>query len=120
VWKKETLDGIIDDLEKWQRRFDPSWFLRMKIASPVIDEELTRAKKDQSSVTAPVPGGTRRLRGSAASVKFPLTAARGLRDVVSLQPQQQFAIFLPSAQIETIDIPFSCAKAGRHKLDDKK
>jgi hypothetical protein len=43
-WKyallKECLDGAINDLETWQRMFDPSWFLIMKAASPLIDAEL--------------------------------------------------------------------------------
>ncbi|KAK7417927.1 hypothetical protein QQX98_004229 [Neonectria punicea] len=40
---KEALDGVIRDLEEWQRRFDPSWYLIMCIASPVVDNQLRKA-----------------------------------------------------------------------------
>jgi hypothetical protein len=120
VLKKDTLDGVINDLEKWQRRFDPSWFLLMKIANPIIDRELDRAKQGQSGTITTVPGGSGRSRGSVLPAKSPLTIAGGLRDVLSLEPQKQIAIFLPAAQIETIEIPFSSVKAGRHKSGDNK
>ncbi|KAL5312959.1 hypothetical protein ACEPPN_019385 [Leptodophora sp. 'Broadleaf-Isolate-01'] len=41
AYAKAALDGIIDDLEKWQRMFDPSWFFLACIAIPVIDQQLT-------------------------------------------------------------------------------
>ncbi|KPM38092.1 hypothetical protein AK830_g8502 [Neonectria ditissima] len=40
---KDALDGVIRDLEEWQRRFDPSWYLIMCIASPVVDTQLRKA-----------------------------------------------------------------------------
>jgi len=43
VFAKSSLDGLISDLGNWQRRFAPSWFLIMKIASDAIGRELERA-----------------------------------------------------------------------------
>lgn len=40
AWVKDALDDVIRDLEEWQRRFDPSWFLIMRMANPVIDNQL--------------------------------------------------------------------------------
>ncbi|KAH7163003.1 hypothetical protein B0J13DRAFT_615609 [Dactylonectria estremocensis] len=40
AWVKEALDDVIRDMEEWQRRFDPSWFLIMRIADPAIDNQL--------------------------------------------------------------------------------
>ncbi|RSL79960.1 hypothetical protein CEP51_006948 [Fusarium floridanum] len=40
VFKKESLDKAIDELETWQRVADQSWFLIMKIAHPHIDQAL--------------------------------------------------------------------------------
>lgn len=40
AYTKAALDGIIDDLEKWQRMFDPSWFFLTRITVPVIDQQL--------------------------------------------------------------------------------
>ncbi|KAF3359139.1 hypothetical protein VdG1_05187 [Verticillium dahliae VDG1] len=44
---KDALDGVIRDLEEWQRRFDPSWFLIMRMANPAIDQQL-RESREQS------------------------------------------------------------------------
>lgn len=43
-WKyavfQQKIDGAIEDLELWQRMFDPSCYLIMKAAAPRIDSEL--------------------------------------------------------------------------------
>ncbi|KAF2278166.1 uncharacterized protein EI97DRAFT_247271 [Westerdykella ornata] len=43
-WKyalvKDSIDNAIEGLEVWQKIFDPSWYLIMRMASRVIDEEL--------------------------------------------------------------------------------
>ncbi|KAF3927072.1 hypothetical protein AA313_de0203043 [Arthrobotrys entomopaga] len=43
VFKKEKLEKSVEDLESWQRLFDPSWFLIMTIANPVVDQQLADA-----------------------------------------------------------------------------
>ncbi|KAF3923634.1 hypothetical protein ABW21_db0205811 [Orbilia brochopaga] len=40
VWKKEKLEKSVSELESWQRLFDPTWFLIMTVASPIVDERL--------------------------------------------------------------------------------
>ena len=51
--KKKSLEAIIDDLEKWQTRFDPSWMLLILMENPSINVELAKeskkAQSDQSS-----------------------------------------------------------------------
>jgi hypothetical protein len=37
---RKSLDVAIDELDMWQRTFDPSWYLIIKAASPQIDVEL--------------------------------------------------------------------------------
>ncbi|KAF9890376.1 hypothetical protein FE257_006044 [Aspergillus nanangensis] len=57
AYAKSCLEGIIVDLEKWQRRFDPSWFLLARIAVPVIDQQLLAEEEKtpgQSSVVSSV------------------------------------------------------------------
>jgi hypothetical protein len=53
AYAKASLNGIIDDLEKWQRMFDPSWFFLARIAVPVIDQQLTEkgAAKSKAILT---------------------------------------------------------------------
>jgi hypothetical protein len=48
VYAKASLDSIIDDLGKWQRMFDPSWFFLARIAAPAIDQQLTEKSATQS------------------------------------------------------------------------
>ena len=41
---KGSIDRAIDQLREWQRNFDPGWFLTLKIAKPVIDQELAESR----------------------------------------------------------------------------
>jgi hypothetical protein len=97
-WKyvllKECLDKAIEDLENWQRMFDPTWFLIMRVASPLIDAELAKDNPQHAS----------------------FSTAHHLRDALKDDPQMNVHVFLPqdglkSAQI--LDIPFSSAKNAR-------
>lgn len=45
---KKGLDEIIEDLDKWQKMFDPSWFLILMISNPLIDQQLDRNGPDTS------------------------------------------------------------------------
>ncbi|CAG8063123.1 unnamed protein product [Penicillium nalgiovense] len=52
VYFKQRLKRIVSDLEEWQRRFDPSWYLITRIADPVVDKRLKEAilSRDPSAV----------------------------------------------------------------------
>lgn len=96
LWK-ESIDGVIEDLGNWQKIFDPSWYLIMKVASPIIDQELGSGLLDTSTVST----NARNLR---ASLKPPSTGDTR---------RTKFSVFLPndyhlsSAKREII--PFSTA-----------
>ncbi|KAI9367317.1 hypothetical protein BJX61DRAFT_316620 [Aspergillus egyptiacus] len=113
VWRKDALDGVISELEDWQRRFDPSWFLLMKIASPVFDSELAKAKAAEAEALQ------ERVQGPATVARNPLALAAGLRGVLSPTPERAPSIFLLALQMEWVNIPFSEAKAGRRRQNDK-
>ena len=129
LMKKDALDNIIQDLEIWQRRFDPSWFLLMKIANPVIDQELqkARARAPVSNPTTAIlvkdaqPAKVKRAvqasETSATAAISPLALASGLRDALSRNPKQP-AIFLPPDLSEFAEIPHSTARAARRKAGD--
>ncbi|QMW44318.1 hypothetical protein G4B11_007738 [Aspergillus flavus] len=110
LWQKEALDKVVSELEAWQRRFDPSWYLLIKIASPILDTELAKAKAAEAKV-----------RGPATATKNPLALAAGLRNVLSPSVEQTRSLFLPEMPMEWADIPFSDARAGRRQdaRDDK-
>jgi len=49
AFKKNSIQAVVDDLEKWQRRFDPCWMLIMRIESRSIDNELSQEMQKPSS-----------------------------------------------------------------------
>lgn len=56
VFVKTTLDTLIRDLEDWQRLFDPSWFLIMRMSNPRIDEQLHQSRSQSRTSLQPPPG----------------------------------------------------------------
>ena len=103
-WKyilvKQCLDESIEDLASWQKMFDPSWFLILKVSDPLIDRELSR-------------------NGSAVSS---FTCAYSLRDALRDQPLQNVSVFLPKDGLETAkirEIPFASAKCIQRAGSDK-
>lgn len=40
VSKKKSLYEVVEDIEKWQKRYDPTWILIMQMSIKNIDEEL--------------------------------------------------------------------------------
>lgn len=102
VRKKDTVDGIITDLEAWQGRADPSWFLIMRIADPIIDNELAKARVVET-----------KTHGLPTAAKQPFAVAVGLRNVLSPKPEQTKSVFLTDTPMQWRNIPFSSVKAGR-------
>lgn len=50
---KEYLDKTIADMESWQRLFDPSWFLIMRVARQHVDKELDCTTRENKTITTP-------------------------------------------------------------------
>ena len=103
-WKyvliKKILDECIEDLASWQKMFDPSWFLILKVSSPFIDQELNRNEPAVSS----------------------LSNMSNLRDALKEQPLQKASIFLPRDGLETEsvrEIPSASAKCMKRVGSDK-
>lgn len=101
-WKytliKECLDESIEDLASWQKMFDPSWFLILKISNPFIDQE-----------------GKNRLAVSS------FTSAYN-RDALKEQPLQKVSVFLPGDGLETArirEIPFASVRYVQRADSDK-
>ncbi|KAI8623725.1 hypothetical protein F5Y19DRAFT_457253 [Xylariaceae sp. FL1651] len=96
---RETIDRVIRDLEDWQRRFDPSWFLILRIAEnkdgsvkPKLNDAATKVKE---------------LAG-ASKEKNTFDLANGLLDVTS-RPEGDRAVFLPEKKFDRRPIPYSTA-----------
>ncbi|KAF4636416.1 hypothetical protein G7Y89_g1656 [Cudoniella acicularis] len=100
VMQRVALNTVISDLEEWQCRFDPSWFLIMLIANPVIDQHLADQKAEQEQ------SGNR-------SIGSPITLATSLRDALRAEPRQHISIFLPMLEMHGPGIPYSNAKTAQ-------
>jgi len=65
AFKKKTLEAIIDDLEKWQIRFDPSWMLLMRMENAAINDELSKESKKAQSRQSPFIMSAKDMRDTA-------------------------------------------------------
>ncbi|KLU86263.1 hypothetical protein MAPG_05279 [Magnaporthiopsis poae ATCC 64411] len=78
-WKyvvvRKSLDATIASLERWQRIFDPSWFLIMRVADGAIDSELSKS--------AQAPAVTAATSTQAPSSDSALVAAQKFRVSIS-------------------------------------
>lgn len=125
AFAKASLDEVIRDMEDSQGRFDPSWYLIMRMASPLVDRELNRVvqKSKISPLQSPAavgvavrPGQRLGLSGAAGnSGQGALLTADGVRDALRPNPQHHISTFLPQQDLETIDIRYSSAKVARRK-----
>ena len=100
IWIKECVDNAIKDLEEWQKKFDPSWFLIMKVVNPVIDQELAKGKSEVASIST----------------------AKGLRDSLKEEPQIKTPLFLPEEELLSANrqkIPFSTAQTMQRTTSSK-
>ncbi|CAI7627380.1 unnamed protein product [Penicillium glandicola] len=51
VHLKETIDRTIEDVNDWQKIFEPTWFLIMRISDSAIDTELHHNARSSSALT---------------------------------------------------------------------
>jgi hypothetical protein len=78
IFVKPYLDEIIEDLASWQKMFDPSWFLILRVSNSLIDRELSR---DGSAVAS-------------------LSGVRDFRESAREQPLRRKSIFLPETGLD--------------------
>lgn len=92
---KDTIDEAIRTLEAWQRRFDPSWFLILRMTKSIVDQAL-------SPDTA-----------SSQLVNNPILTARSVRATQTHETSSRRSIFMSSdglKEAKITEIPYSSAK----------
>lgn len=115
---KNAFDVIMDDLEQWQKRFDPCWFLMMRIASPVIDQELGAVSENDAGKGLKDQQGPR--TSSIATSTTAVSLADGLRDALRETPQRTASVFLPlDPSLDFSPIAFSSARLGLRQRKGK-
>ena len=99
--KKTRLEKVINDVERWQARYDPTWLLVIKISGSLIDEQL-QAEATKSNRN-----------------NF-IMAAKNIRDAVradlDLPAQEQQSILLSSQQLTSPLYPIHYSNVSRSKL----
>jgi hypothetical protein len=98
-FKKEVLEKIIEDLESWQRRFDPSWMLIIRMTDDKIDQQLDQEEKKPRQTSF-------------------IMAAKGVREAArestsTLVPDGSIFISADVLDTEETIIPFSSAILSR-------
>ncbi|KAI9649892.1 hypothetical protein NHQ30_002476 [Ciborinia camelliae] len=100
IFVKKHLDEIIQEFVSWQKLFDPTWFLILRVSNPLIDQELDR---DRPAVSL-LPG------------------VRNFRRAAGGKPLQNKSVFLPEAGLNysTLrNISFSSAKVAQRNDSGK-
>lgn len=108
VVKKNSLIAALDEIEKWQQRYDPGWILIMKMSGiPIIDQQLDEQQEKAGANEIPI-----------------ITAAKGVRDVARATQESKDgdkgSIFLDGDKLK-LD-PTSIPNSSEHisKLTDEK
>ncbi|TGJ88563.1 hypothetical protein E0Z10_g243 [Xylaria hypoxylon] len=104
---KDAINKAVRDLEDWQRRFDPSWFLILRIA----ENKEASVKPKLNDAAAKVKELAKEVAG-APSEKNNFDLAKGLLDVTS-QPDGDSGIFFPEKKFDKRPIPYSTAVFAR-------
>lgn len=105
-WKwaiKDSLGGLVIELETWHRRFDPTWYLMILNSNQMLDRELQNAKDGEA-----VNGQDKRLRNQ----QNPLTNMLNLR--LASRADYRAKLYTDWAKLghpEEIPIMFSSARA---------
>lgn len=110
--KKDALDTLISDFDRWQDRFRPLWFMVVTLASPLVDSAFAKALLTNEHG---------RIVRRSSGVKNPLDVEAGIRRVLSPGVGQPQFAFLPPprSQMKTSGILFSRVKIARHESDKK-
>ncbi|KAI3331675.1 hypothetical protein HD806DRAFT_478019, partial [Xylariaceae sp. AK1471] len=112
---KETIEAAVRDLEDWQRRFDPSWYLILRMAEnqeisdkPKLNDATTEVK--EISVKTKLNDAAIKVKGlaGASKGKNAFDLATGLLDVTS-RTIGDSSVFLPEKKFDRRPIPYSTA-----------
>lgn len=104
VFEKSSLYQIVDEIEKWQARYDPTWFIIMQKPITAIDDNLSGEEKKPSSKSIPI-----------------ILAAKGIRDAVRAANDDEIydPIWIDHLALEPSTIPHSTVQLSSSTGDTK-
>ncbi|KAF7560180.1 hypothetical protein G7046_g3969 [Stylonectria norvegica] len=119
-WKvaflRESLDEVVNQLELWQRIFDPTWYLILRMSNALIDSELP--DKLETSTGSNIPGS---LLGGPQSSNT-LVTAKSLRGILKNQRNSNLHISLPQTGLDWENatlIPYSTTRVVQRSESSK-
>ena len=106
---KACIEKTVSELEDWNRRFDPSWWLLLRLKSPSIDTQLRSTKSDGIETGSLVTLGYLRSELSAQESN----------NVATFEFKDQSTVNEASEDIPGSQARLGCLKAsGRHVVID--
>lgn len=105
---KDTLDEIIKDLEDCHKRFDPTWFLVMKMADSLIDQQLSRMTTTVSEANNGDNSPSK--RPAELRRQSPIALARDVRKAIHTKEAPK-AVMLSYRSMDQASIPYCTAVA---------
>lgn len=103
--RKKSLETVIDDLEKWQSRYDPTWVMVIKISGPIIDDQL-------------------RAEATKSDKNDFIMAAKRIRDAVranlELPPQEQQSVLISPQELThpLLSIEYSSVSSTKLRIGE--
>lgn len=76
VSKKESLYKIVEEIEKWQARYDPTWILIMQMSIGEIDNRLEEQEKNPETGQIPIITAAKGIRDAARAIQEGTTENR--------------------------------------------
>jgi hypothetical protein len=102
--KTDALHDVLDEIEKWQARYDPSWILIMQMSIGSIDDELHREEDKPEPNQVPIIMAAKGLRDALRANRG--ADVRGQKLIwidphqIHLNPQN-----IPSSTVQISDLP---------------
>ncbi|KFZ25321.1 hypothetical protein V502_00200 [Pseudogymnoascus sp. VKM F-4520 (FW-2644)] len=115
VFKKSALCQIVDEIEKWQARFDPTWILIMQMSISDIDEGLHEQRQNIERQHIPIILAAKGIRNAARAAQDERVKDRGLIwiDGLELKPSTiahssvQFSTLQDAKEMVVVDTMIS-------------
>jgi hypothetical protein len=105
---KDTLDSLVAELEAWQARFDPTWYLIILISGSVLDPVLAESRRDRT------PGASARGNPLDNMLALRLAIEEDNSSTVRHSASLAFDAGRLASITETIHMRYTSAKAVLH------
>jgi hypothetical protein len=104
VFKKSALYQIVDEIEKWQARYDPTWILIMQMSIGDIDEGLHEQQRRVERQQIPIILAAKGIRDAARATQDKKVKDRGPIWIDDIDLKQS-SIPYSSVQLSTLQDP---------------